>query len=102
MYRVELIEIPMAVAHQRHDGVRCVLGVREEEGAGVPAAEMPEFMKRGFDDAPKAVHDPAERIKDQDRDGVAAEVIYTSMGMPLFGLGDAEFRAACFRAFNDG
>jgi predicted TIM-barrel fold metal-dependent hydrolase len=68
--------------------------------AGVPAAEMPEFMKRGFDDAPKAVHDPAERIKDQDRDGVAAEVIYTSMGMPLFGLADAEFRAACFRAFN--
>ena len=58
-------------------------------------------MKRGFDDAPKAVHDPAERIKDQDRDAVAAEVIYTSMGMPLFGLADAEFRAACFRAFND-
>jgi predicted TIM-barrel fold metal-dependent hydrolase len=69
--------------------------------AGVPAAEMPQFMRRGFDEAPKAVHDPAERIKDQDRDGVSAEVIYTSMGMPLFGLGDAEFRAACFRAFND-
>ncbi len=69
--------------------------------AGVPAAEIPEFMKRGFDEAPKAVHDPAERIKDQDRDNVAAEVIYTSMGMPLFGLEDAEFRAACFRAFND-
>ena len=30
-----------------------------------------------------------------------AEVIYTSMGMPLFGLDDAELRAACFRAFND-
>jgi hypothetical protein len=69
--------------------------------AGVPAAEMPEFMKRGFDDAPKTVHDPAGRIKDQDRDSVAAEVIYTSMGMPLFGLADAEFRAAGFRAFND-
>ena len=69
--------------------------------AGVPPEEIREFMKRGFDEAPKAVHDPSERIKDQDRDGVAAEVIYTSMGMPLFGLGDAEFRAACFRAFND-
>jgi predicted TIM-barrel fold metal-dependent hydrolase len=69
--------------------------------AGVPAAEMPKFMQRRFDEAPKAVFDPAERIKDQDRDGVAAEVIYTSMGMPLFGLADAEFRAACFRAFND-
>jgi len=69
--------------------------------AGVPPEEIQEFMKRGFDQAPKAVHDPAERIRDQDRDGVCAEVIYTSMGMPLFGLGDAEFRAACFRAFND-
>jgi predicted TIM-barrel fold metal-dependent hydrolase len=69
--------------------------------AGVPAAEIPKFMQRGFDEAPSAVHDPAERIKDQDRDGVAAEVIYTSMGMPLFGLADAAFRAACFRAFND-
>jgi predicted TIM-barrel fold metal-dependent hydrolase len=32
---------------------------------------------------------------------VQAEVIYTSMGMPLFGLEDAELRAALFRAFND-
>ena len=35
--------------------------------AGVPPQEMAEFMKRGFDEAPRAVHDPAERIKDQDR-----------------------------------
>jgi hypothetical protein len=69
--------------------------------AGVPPREMGEFMKRGFDEAPPAVHDPAERIKDQDRDNVSAEVIYTSMGMPLFGLEDAELRAACFHAFND-
>lgn len=70
-------------------------------GAGVPSAELPEHNKRGFEAAPKSVWDPAHRIMDQDRDGVAAEVIYTSMGMPLFGLDDAELRAACFRAFND-
>jgi predicted TIM-barrel fold metal-dependent hydrolase len=69
--------------------------------AGVPPEEIKEFMQRSFAQAPKAVFDPAERIRDQERDGVAAEVIYTSMGMPLFGLADAEFRAACFRAFND-
>ena len=62
---------------------------------------LPEFMKRGLAEAPKAVHDPAERIKDQDRDNVAAEVIYSSTGMPLFSLADAAFRATCFRAFND-
>jgi predicted TIM-barrel fold metal-dependent hydrolase len=32
---------------------------------------------------------------------VHAEVIYTSMGMPLYGLDDVELRVACFRAFND-
>jgi predicted TIM-barrel fold metal-dependent hydrolase len=70
-------------------------------GAGVPSAELADHNKRGFDAAPKSVWDPAYRIADQDRDGVQAEVIYTSMGMPLFGLDDAELRASCFRAFND-
>jgi predicted TIM-barrel fold metal-dependent hydrolase len=70
-------------------------------GAGVPSAELPEHNKKGFSEAPKSVWDPSFRIADQDRDGVQAEVIYTSMGMPLFGLDDAELRAALFRAFND-
>jgi predicted TIM-barrel fold metal-dependent hydrolase len=69
-------------------------------GAGVPSADLPEHNKKGFDQAPKSVWDPAARVADQDRDGVQAEVIYTSMGMPLFGLDDAELRADCFRAFN--
>ena len=44
---------------------------------------------------------PAERLKEQDADGVSGEVLYPSMGMLLFGLDDAELRASCFRAFND-
>ena len=70
-------------------------------GAGVPSQDLPEHNKKGFDQAPKSVWDPAYRIADQDRDGVQAEVIYTSMGMPLFGLDDADLRLACFRAFNE-
>jgi predicted TIM-barrel fold metal-dependent hydrolase len=70
-------------------------------GAGVPSAELPEHNKRSYEQAPRSVFDPAYRLKDLDRDGVEAEVIYTSMGMPLFGLDDAELRAACFSAFND-
>jgi len=70
-------------------------------GAGVPSAELPEHNKRSFEQAPRSVFEPAYRLKDLDRDGVQAEVIYTSMGMPLFGLDDAELRAACFGAFND-
>ncbi len=70
-------------------------------GAGVPSADLKAHNKKGFEEAPKSVWDPAYRIEDQDKDGVRAEVIYTSMGMPLFGLDDAGVRGACFRAFND-
>ena len=70
-------------------------------GSGKSAEELPEHLKRGFDVAPKSVWDPAERLKEQDRDGVSAEALYTSMGMLLFGLDDAELRTSCFRAFND-
>jgi predicted TIM-barrel fold metal-dependent hydrolase len=70
-------------------------------GAGVPSAELPEHSKKGMEAAPASVWDPAARIKDQDLDGVQAEVIYTSMGMPLYGLDDVDLRTACFRAYND-
>jgi predicted TIM-barrel fold metal-dependent hydrolase len=70
-------------------------------GSGKSAEELPAHRKRGFEVAPKSVWDPAERLKEQDADGVSAEVLYTSMGMLLFGLDDAELRAACFQAFND-
>jgi predicted TIM-barrel fold metal-dependent hydrolase len=70
-------------------------------GAGVPSEALAEHTKKGFEAAPASVWDPAARIKDQERDGVQAEVIYTSMGMPLYGLDDVGLRVACFRAYND-
>src|SRR6266851_2507792 len=69
--------------------------------AGVPSEDLPEYIKKGFEAAPASVWDPAARVKDQEVDGVRAEVIYTSMGMPLYGLDDVELRTACFRAYND-
>ncbi len=70
-------------------------------GSGKSAEELPEHTKKGFEVAPKSVWDPAERLKEQDRDGVVAEALYTSMGMLLFGLQDTALRASAFRAFND-
>lgn len=70
-------------------------------GSGKSAEELPQHVKHGFDVAPRSVWEPAERLKEQDRDGVSAEILYTSMGMLLFGLNDAELRTACFHAFND-
>jgi predicted TIM-barrel fold metal-dependent hydrolase len=70
-------------------------------GAGVPNEQVAEHNRKGFEAAPASVWDPAARLKDQDRDGVQAEVIYTSMGMPLYGLDDVGLRTACFSAYND-
>ncbi len=41
-----------------------------------------------------------ERIKDQEVDGVSAEVLYTSLGMPLFQIIDMELQQACFGVYN--
>ena len=44
---------------------------------------------------------PQERLKDQDVDGVFAEVMYTTLGMPLFGLPDLDLQLNCFKVYND-
>ena len=68
--------------------------------AGKSGHELKEHMSKGYEAARPGGWDPAERIKDQEIDGVQAEVIYTTLGARLFGLQDAEFQCACFRAFN--
>jgi predicted TIM-barrel fold metal-dependent hydrolase len=74
--------------------------------AGRSGEELKEFMKRantdeGYAAARPSGWDPVERIKDQDIDGVQAEILYTTLGMPLFGLHDAELQRACFGVYND-
>jgi predicted TIM-barrel fold metal-dependent hydrolase len=69
--------------------------------AGKRGAELREHYAKGYEAGRAGGWDPIERIKDQDVDGVLAEVLYTSNGMPLYGLQDAELQMACFRTFND-
>ena len=69
-------------------------------GAGISFPDVKEMNKRGYEAAPDFVFDPAARLKAQDRDGVSAEVMYTSAGMSLFRVEDGELRRACFNAFN--
>jgi uncharacterized protein len=63
--------------------------------------ELKEHLNRGYEAARPSGWDPAERLKDQDLDGVAAEVLYTTLGMPLFRLPDFALQRACFRLYND-
>jgi predicted TIM-barrel fold metal-dependent hydrolase len=59
------------------------------------------FLEAGLESAPAGGWDPAARLKDMDLDGVAAQILYTTMGFTLFGIQDAEFQEACFKVYND-
>jgi predicted TIM-barrel fold metal-dependent hydrolase len=69
--------------------------------AGVPSAALARRAAEGFAAAPPSVWDPRARIAEQDLDGVSAEVLFPTFADLLFGCRDAEFRRACFRAYND-
>jgi uncharacterized protein len=69
--------------------------------AGVDPKEYFRVSKTGYAGVPPGAWDPSERIKDQERDGVSAEVLYPSLAMALFQLQDGELRTASFRAYND-
>ncbi len=55
----------------------------------------------GYEAAHPGGWDPAARLEAQETDGVAAEVLYTTLGMRLYSMRDAEMQAACFATFND-
>ena len=68
--------------------------------AGVPTSEIKKQQARSFDKLHRGGWDPKARIADMERDGVAAEVIYPSVGMAVFFTPDIELAAACCRAYN--
>jgi predicted TIM-barrel fold metal-dependent hydrolase len=55
----------------------------------------------GYESARPSGWDPAERLKDQDVDGVHAEVLYGTLGMRLYRMTDAALQQEFFRVYND-
>jgi predicted TIM-barrel fold metal-dependent hydrolase len=53
-----------------------------------------------FEDLHRGGWDPTARLADQDRDGVAAEIIYPTVGMLICNHPDFDFKKACFDAYN--
>jgi uncharacterized protein len=73
---------------------------------GLASVEMDKHYERihfhenfKYEDFP-ASWEPAARIKDQDTDGVAAEVLFASVGRFFYGLTDGAFQRAIFRSYN--
>jgi uncharacterized protein len=69
--------------------------------AGKSGEALREHMQHGYEAARPSGWDPAERIKDQEIDGVEAEVLYATLGLFLFGLDDAELQTASIKVYND-
>ena len=71
-------------------------------GAGKSPQELAEFLTQGtYADARPGGWDPAERLKDNDLDGVEADVLYTTLGFRIFWLKDVGLQQDCFRVYND-
>src|SRR6267142_2763254 len=71
-------------------------------GAGKSPEELAEFLtKATYADARPGGWDPAERVKDNDLDGVEADVLYTTLGFRAFWIKDAGLQTDCFRVYND-
>ena len=51
--------------------------------------------------APRRVRRRSPRIQEQIQDGIAAEIIYPSVGMMLCNHPDLAYKKACFDAYND-
>ena len=69
--------------------------------AGVDPKDFGKSMLAGYPGVRPGAWDPAQRMKDQDIDGVAGEVIYPSLAMMLYGIKDGGLRAASFKAYNN-
>ena len=64
--------------------------------------ELEEFFKNfTYMGAQSGGWDPVQRLKDMDQDGVAGDVLYTTLGFRMFWLQDAELQRACFQVYND-
>jgi len=67
------------------------------------AGKDPRTIKKGetkFADLHRGGWDGAARAAEQDLDGIAAEVIYPSVGMVICNHPDADFKQACMWAYN--
>lgn len=70
-------------------------------GAGKPAEARVGDQWCGYDVIRAGAWSPVDRLRDQDLDGVSAEVLYPSLAMRMFSLPDPALQTACFRAYND-
>ncbi len=81
------------------DGMKHPVPMGLVAAAGKPAEEIRVTGAR-FEELHRGGWDPEARLADQARDGVAAEIIYPTVGMVLCNHRDFDYKHACFEAYN--
>jgi predicted TIM-barrel fold metal-dependent hydrolase len=70
-------------------------------GANKSPEELQQFLSNfSYAGAHRGGWDPPQRLKDMDQDGVAGDVLYTTLGFRMFWIKDAGFQRACFQVYN--
>jgi uncharacterized protein len=67
----------------------------------LPARLQQHLPKVPFRNSPPGATDPHLRLRDQDTDGVAAEILFPNYGMALFAVDDIETQQESFKLYND-
>jgi predicted TIM-barrel fold metal-dependent hydrolase len=88
---------------EERDGKRYLIvdGKKPRRMDVAAAHENAEDKEREFRNDPTGGRDIALRLKDQERDGVVAEVIYPNTSLFLYNSRDPEYQLAVAQAYND-
>jgi predicted TIM-barrel fold metal-dependent hydrolase len=81
------------------EGLKIPIPLGIVAAAGKPAEQI-RLMGTRFEDLHRGGWDPEARLADQARDGVAAEVIYPTVGMAVCNHRDLDYKKACCDAYN--
>jgi len=81
------------------DGMKQPVPMGLVAAAGKPVEEIRVKGVR-FEEMHRGGWDPKARLADQDRDGVTAEILYPTVGMVICNHEDADYKQACFEAYN--
>ena len=96
---------PHLVHHEKLGDIFVIDGMKQPVPMGLVAAagkDPTEIRVTGvrFEEMHRGGWDPDARIKEQDQDGVSAEVIYPTVGLVLCNHRDFDYKRACFDAYN--
>jgi uncharacterized protein len=96
---------PHLVHHEKLGDIFVVPGMKTPipmglvAAAGKSAEEIAMFGVR-FEELHRGGWNPEARLADQDRDGIAGEILYPTVGMVICNHEDRDFMKACFDAYN--